>query len=187
MRNFDTGVNDPFQESISCCFHLPLCHNHLKTDCLSTFKLQLASVCRNGKRENSPVEKIIRFTFEKTCSAHDIFSAVHYLRCLVCEEHIHKVFTEDRINTGCLITADNSEEKRNLLILRAVRFQKCPSVCWEVTNCHEMPRWSKHTGFKCFSLKSVQVTNFDSKITSNYLLEKGIMKPETQKNNTGTW
>lgn len=86
------------------------------------------------EKENSPVKAIIRFMFEKTCSPHDVFSSIHYLRCLVCEEHFHKVFTMwDRINTGCLITAENSEEQRNILILRSVRFQKCPSVRREPT------------------------------------------------------
>lgn len=32
---------------------------------LFTFKLQLASVCSNGKRENSPIKQIIKFPFEK--------------------------------------------------------------------------------------------------------------------------
>lgn len=41
---------------------------------LFIFKLQLASVCSNGKRENSPIKQIIKFTFEKKKLQHTGFS-----------------------------------------------------------------------------------------------------------------
>lgn len=100
---------------------------------LFTFKLQLASVCSNGKRENSPIKQIIKFPFEKNCSTQAFLSAVHYSGCLVCyRTHPQGFHHLDRIHTGSFVTADNLEKQRSQQISRALRFQNV-LMCWEAT------------------------------------------------------